>query len=402
MTVDTSKNITIKNCDIGYNRRQGISLVGSENVRILNNYIHHTNGTAPQSGIDIEPGYFPGKNTVIKGNTFTNNKIQIVLAYGENVKIEANTFNQSVEGSVGVYSHEGFKGDVIIRGNTFNGSDLTLHSKNAIVSNNSFTKGRISLYGMGISFNRAKIQDGTLHVGFANKQLISDVNFNNREVEGVALYLDSKPIQLNNVSISSDSIEESLLSGVGNNQSVLENLVLKDKHNKGTLLPAGLYRNCNIQVGVLEINREGKYVLENCKIISNDNLLKVNSLYGNPNIQVINSNLEILGDIGYGAAVYIQGAEKWELKNSKVSALNNKENKPLIKIGTYEFSKPTNVSVVSIVGNQLITKKTITGIDTLNVKENTAEYEIADNHLINALLKLRSTDINTNNIVEQR
>lgn len=402
MTVDISKNITIKNCDIGYNRRQGISLVGSENVRILNNHIHNTNGTAPQSGIDIEPGYFPGKNTVIKGNTFTNNKIQIVLAYGENVKIEANTFNQSVEGSVGVYSHEGFKGDVVLKRNTFNGSNLTLHSKNAIVSNNSFNNGRIALYGRGISFNRAKIQEGTLHVGFANKQLISDVNINNRDVEGVALYLDSKPIQVNNVSIESESLEESILSGVGNNQSVLQNLVLKDKRNKGTLLPAGHYKNCNLQVGMLEINRKGKYVLESCKIISTDNLLNVNSLYGNPNVLIINSNLEILGDIGYGAALYIQGAEKWELRNSKVTALNNIENKPLIKIGTYDSSKQTNVSVVSIVGNQLITKKTITGIDTLNVRENKVGYEIVDNHLINAVLNLRSTDINTNNILEQR
>ena len=102
MTVDISKNVTIKNCDIGYNRRQGISLVGSDGVEIVNNHIHHTNGTAPQSGIDIEPGFYPGRNTIIKGNTFTENKIQIVLAYGENVTIEENSFKQTISGSVGV------------------------------------------------------------------------------------------------------------------------------------------------------------------------------------------------------------------------------------------------------------------------------------------------------------
>jgi parallel beta-helix repeat protein len=400
MTVDISKNITIQNCDIGYNRRQGISLVGSENVTIINNHIHHTNGTAPQSGIDIEPGYFPGKNTVIKGNTFTNNKIQIVLAYGENVKIEENIFNQSIEGGVGVYAHEGFKGDVILKGNTFNQSDLTLHSKNAIVSKNSFTSSKISLYGTGITFSRAQIIDGSLNVGFADKQHIREVKIKNKESEVVPLYFDSQPIQMKNVSITSDALEESLLSGVGNNMSIIDNLVLKNKNNKGTLLPAGYYKNCNFQVGALEINREGKYVLDNCKVISTENLLKVNSLYGTPDILVLNSNLEILGDIGYGAAFYIQEADKFQLRNSKVSALNNTENIPLIKIGTYGSSKPTNVSVVSIVGNIFIAKKTITGIDTLNVREDSAKYEIVDNHLINVVLKLRSKDINIDNTIE--
>ena len=124
MTIDISKNITIKNSNIGYNRRQGISLVGSDGVKIINNHIHHTNGTAPQSGIDIERGFFPGKNTLIKGNTFTDNKIQIVLAYGENATIESNIFKQNLKGSVGVHVHPGFRGKVAVKYNSFNGSGL--------------------------------------------------------------------------------------------------------------------------------------------------------------------------------------------------------------------------------------------------------------------------------------
>ncbi|WP_318505173.1 hypothetical protein [Bacillus sp. T3] len=51
MTVAISKNITIKNSDIGFNRRQGISLVGSDGVQIENNTIHNTNGTPRKAGL---------------------------------------------------------------------------------------------------------------------------------------------------------------------------------------------------------------------------------------------------------------------------------------------------------------------------------------------------------------
>ena len=102
-------------------------MVGSDGVQIVNNHIHHTNGTAPQSGIDIEPEFYPGKNTIIHGKIrFTDNQIQVVLAYGENALIEDNHFEQDIKDSVGVYVHEGFSGEVIVKDNTFNGSDLTL------------------------------------------------------------------------------------------------------------------------------------------------------------------------------------------------------------------------------------------------------------------------------------
>ena len=61
MTIALSKNITIKNSNIGYNRRQGISLVGSDGVKIVNNHIHHTSGTAPQVGLISNQDFSQGK-----------------------------------------------------------------------------------------------------------------------------------------------------------------------------------------------------------------------------------------------------------------------------------------------------------------------------------------------------
>lgn len=52
-----SKNITIKNVEFQDNRRQGISVISAINLSIINPVINNTNGTAPESGIDLEPNH---------------------------------------------------------------------------------------------------------------------------------------------------------------------------------------------------------------------------------------------------------------------------------------------------------------------------------------------------------
>jgi hypothetical protein len=54
--VRASTNVTIEDSIFNNNRRQGSSITGQVNhVYYLRNHFTHTNGTAPQSGIDIEP-----------------------------------------------------------------------------------------------------------------------------------------------------------------------------------------------------------------------------------------------------------------------------------------------------------------------------------------------------------
>lgn len=51
-----STNVTIEDCIFNNNRRQGSSIIGGVNhVYYLRDHFTNTNGTAPQSGIDIEP-----------------------------------------------------------------------------------------------------------------------------------------------------------------------------------------------------------------------------------------------------------------------------------------------------------------------------------------------------------
>lgn len=52
-----NKNVVIKNARLHNNRRQGISIISAKDLKIINPVITNTNGTAPQSGIDIEPNH---------------------------------------------------------------------------------------------------------------------------------------------------------------------------------------------------------------------------------------------------------------------------------------------------------------------------------------------------------
>lgn len=397
MTVDVSKNVTIKNSDIGYNRRQGISLVGSDGVKIMNNHIHHTNGTAPQSGIDIEPGFFPGKNTIIKSNRFTNNKIQIVLAYGENATIEGNRFEQSLEGSVGVHAHKGFRGEVIVKDNDFIGSSLTLYAENATADQNKITNARVRLRGKNISFSNAIMKDASLDVGSEGGQKIKNISMQHNGIRPGVLYIGDEKVSLKDVTINSKSNEKGIIFGTGNSKSVYERLIVKDVSKRRTLLPAGNYNDCSFEAGGLEINREGKYVLRRCTIKSSSSLLSVNNLYGEPDVTIKDSLLEVKENIGYGAAVYIHGAKKFELLDSTVLAKNNIKSTPLIRVGQYGSLKPAKVFGVIIKGNKIYTKTSISGVDTSNAGTDAPAYQVEDNTLYNATLELTSKDINEDN-----
>lgn len=89
------KDIVIRNNHFSDNRRQGISLVGSSDVLITKNEIHHTKGVSPQFGIDIEGAGRLNKNITIRNNYFHNNSGgDIVNSDGENVLVEGNILKQ--------------------------------------------------------------------------------------------------------------------------------------------------------------------------------------------------------------------------------------------------------------------------------------------------------------------
>lgn len=94
-----AQDVTIRNSEFDNNRRQGISIVGGIRIRIAENEIHHTVGTPPQFGIDLEGGSrYENRDVHIIDNYFHNNRGgDIVNTDGHNVYIDDNVLEQGAD-----------------------------------------------------------------------------------------------------------------------------------------------------------------------------------------------------------------------------------------------------------------------------------------------------------------
>ena len=69
------QHVTISNVICTNNRRQGMSLTGVDHIEVVDSEFSHTNGTAPQDGLDVEPD--PGgrvSDVLIRRCRFNDNK----------------------------------------------------------------------------------------------------------------------------------------------------------------------------------------------------------------------------------------------------------------------------------------------------------------------------------------
>jgi hypothetical protein len=404
MTVDNSKKIVVKNCDIGYNRRQGIT-AGGEDVQIINNYIHHIGGTSPSAGIDIEPGYYPAKNHFISGNRFVDNKIQMVLSYGENVVIEKNYFEQNnIPNGIGLTIHPGYRGQISVQNNEFVNSSLTVNPDNAVMNNNNIENSRVILGGKDQIFDNATLMNSSLKIGTNSGQKISNVSIVQNGGQPYALHVGDKQIALKDISINATVMtekKEALIQGNGTNENVYDNLTVEDGARRGTLLPAGTYNNSSFSAGALTINREGQYNINYSNIKDNNALLKVIKTYGAaPSVTIKNTNFELTENVGYGAAIHVQGATEFNLYNSTVLAKNHSNlSTPIIKLGPLGSPKPTQIFGATIYGNSIYGKTGIStiGIDTSNAGIDAPQYKVVKNTMYNTKLKLKTNDLNLTN-----
>ena len=99
-----SDNVLIDNCQLDHGRRQGISITSGKKVEINNCQILDIGGTAPETGIDIEPNAGKNVNIVTIRDVKLINCKGGILAYGyEN---NANIGNVSVENCAIYGSHK--------------------------------------------------------------------------------------------------------------------------------------------------------------------------------------------------------------------------------------------------------------------------------------------------------
>ena len=130
------KDITIRNNNFYNNRRQGISIVGADRVRIGGNEIHHTGGTSPQFGIDIESGIYTSRNIQIIDNYFHHNRGgDIVNTDGRNVFIDKNVMEQGagskyIDGPIVYWKNA----DQTIRYNSIQMTDGSVNGKSGIIA----------------------------------------------------------------------------------------------------------------------------------------------------------------------------------------------------------------------------------------------------------------------------
>jgi len=70
-----NRDVVIKDCIFDNNYRQGISVIGAENLLIENCVFKNTNGTPPSDGVDFEPNGEKNKlsNCVVRNCVFENN-----------------------------------------------------------------------------------------------------------------------------------------------------------------------------------------------------------------------------------------------------------------------------------------------------------------------------------------
>ena len=129
------QNITIKRNHFTDNRRQGVSIVGGKNILIEDNEIHHTSGTAPQFGVDLEGAGRLNQNVTIKKNYFHNNRGgDIVNTDGKNTLIEENILTQGddsqyIDGPLVYWKNA----DMTVRKNSITMRTVSVNNWNGII-----------------------------------------------------------------------------------------------------------------------------------------------------------------------------------------------------------------------------------------------------------------------------
>ena len=126
---ENSKNITIYKVICDHNRRQGMSIVGGQNVKILESEFKRSDGTPPKSGIDIEPeGDYPiAKDIEIRGCLFEGNTTGFVVSnqYSNSVAANITFADNTVRNNIYGVNLVGLKGGLVTGNKVYNDQTIT-------------------------------------------------------------------------------------------------------------------------------------------------------------------------------------------------------------------------------------------------------------------------------------
>ncbi|MCA0755118.1 right-handed parallel beta-helix repeat-containing protein [Paenibacillus sp. N4] len=401
-----SRNVTVKNSEFAFNRRQGITVGGADNVLIVNNSLHDMKGTMPQSGIDLEGGYgengHKNSNITIRGNKFYNNaSYDLILYDGGDAIVEDN--HLASKGAIGLAVSEPFKG-ATVRNNHFDGTRIIAYHDVKFINNkmnNSFT----TLTGPNISIDGMEFTDSLFAVsskvpfGVA----VSNVTIKNNKKGDSGLSLAGQPIHIKNLTITGEATLRSF-SGTSAQGSIFDNLkIIGYNTTFGLSLPPGTYNKCVFEGaeggkhGLVSAASAGKYVFDGCTFKAPSSL-NAFFLGEHPKLDLTikNSKFELLGNT---QAISIQSAQSVVLENNTVTAgkLTN-TGVELIRLNDYwKRNEKHDIFKAVIRGNTITANIAAVGITTVNAGTGAPAYTVENNTLYKAKLTLKSNDASKNN-----
>ncbi|MGV3464372.1 MAG: right-handed parallel beta-helix repeat-containing protein [Heyndrickxia sp.] len=391
MTVAITENMLIKNCDIGFNRRQGITVGASESIKIINNNIHDISGTAPQSGIDIEPGFYPALDTLIKDNQFVNNKIHMVFAYGGKSKVENNYFGPNVSNGLGFSINPAYQ-DAVVQNNTFDHSGFTTGNKTKFLNNTLLESTANFNGGTDVIIDVVDGIDSIITIKQTVKYGIKGSNIRLKSSEtstkkgGINLY--GEPINLRNIKLDGNNS----IYGNGNENNIYEYVSFTNTPDSS--IAAGSYKYCSATNAKFELNVPGKTIYNHCKFF-NTTIYTYNM---KTEAIIKNSAFNFDKDITNNVILAMQTKNIEVINNIFNDVTKTSTNHSVIQIGRDAWAnKPTNVLSATIIGNTITANVKRKGIDTLNGGIDAPPYVVKNNKLTNTTLNLKPTDINENN-----
>lgn len=398
-----SKNITVKDSEFAYNRRQGITIGGAQDVLIQNNKIHDMKGTAPQSGIDVEAGYNLNNNITIKDNHFYNNQAyDLILFDGRNATVEGNLFESK---SIGLAISEPFK-YAEIKNNKFNGAGIYAYNY-AIFKDNEMNDALAAFLGHDLVIDGMEFTDTLVNLASSKPFGIeaSNITVENTKKLHSQFGVNANPIHLKNITITGQAALDSF-SGNAADGSIFDNL--KVIGYERTQLPRGTYNNCVFEAAPEKwgpaVNNTGTYEFNNCKFTSERGGFEINQVHGMPDSVLLkNSAITVLGDNSSG--VSIQAGKYVVIENNEIrTGAIPKNHLALIKVGDYwKKEQSTNVTNLTIKGNTLKSKgKDAIGISTIHAGVDAPSYYIGKNTLFYMELNLMPKDFSGNNKIVKK
>lgn len=394
-----SEAVSVMNSESAFNRRQGITVAGANNIFINNNNLHDMKGTAPQSGIDLEGGVNPNTHVTISQNHFYNNEVyNLVLYDGKDAIVTDNLFEKT---PIGLAISDPFSGATIMN-NTFLGSSITV-AHDATFSNNQIENAKVDLMGKNVIVNKLDLIDASLsvHSDIPFGIELSNISLTNSGSNNALFNISGKPIHVTNASFQGPSTR--VFGGNVEDGSIFDNVKVAFDTSLNLDLIPGTYNNCSFEsnsegIEAIDLNDAATYVFNKCSFKLNRTALSVTN--SDAVVYVTDSNFVVKKSEGYGISLIdIQSAKEIHLNNNTIDARNNTVTAfDLIRIGKLGgAAEPTQIRKAEIFRNTIYSNLRVNGISTIDAGKEAPSYVIENNVLHNATLLLKQNDSNNNN-----